>query len=407
MPPAILTSIISAKGLGFLLRPRRLAGLDCGKAMRWDDLQLLHWIDELEQTNVSVSNGINLLEQLAKSAGVPWHEDMASFAVELALAHDAGYLTWTDRSSQFVGGSSPVINPNQWLQTIDNIKLTLAGRDRARGRVIQTQLPDPDEDDGRIITGLTLEEIARSIGDTYTAAQLPRYLRESGLPAEALPPSVPGDKWQYVFDVLSALHEGGSAARRSLREFIGGWLDGRYHAPPLAEVRKRIVSLLGQQGWYICDGRLVTGERIHVEPGTVTPLGRDARLAALHAEIRQVTERFIEEHLDVAIFEAFKSINNRVKRMTGLDLDGSKLMTAAFSGTSPQIRFADISSETGRNIQQGLHFLFLGAVQGIRNPDAHEQFKPLDDEEGLEVLAFASMLMRRLDHAQVLQEPEV
>lgn len=116
---------------------------------------------------------------------------------------------------------------------------------RRRGRVIQVALPDPEEDDGRIITGLTLEEIARSIGDTYTAAQLPRYLRDSGIPPEVIPPSVAGDKWAYVLDILSTLHEGGSAARRSLREFIGGWLDGRHHAPPPSEVRKRIVALLG------------------------------------------------------------------------------------------------------------------------------------------------------------------
>ncbi len=369
--------------------------------MRWDDLQLLRWIDELEQTSAYIGNGNYLLQQLAQRTGVPWHEDMASFAVELALAYEAGYLTWTDRSSQYVGRSSPTIDPNQWLQTIDNIKLTLAGRDRARGRVIQTELPDPDEDDGRMITGLTLEEIARSIGDTYTVAQLPRYLRESGIPTEALPPSITGDKWQYVFDVLSALHEGGSATRRALREFIGGWLAGRYHAPPPAEVRKRIISLLGQQGWHVRDGRLIIGERLHVEPGTVTPLGRDARLAALHADIRQVTERFVDEHLDVAIFEAFKAVNNRVKGMTGFDLDGSKLMDAALAGTSPKIQFADLSSQTGRDVQQGLHFLFRGAVQGIRNPEAHEQFKPLDEEEGLEELAFASMLMRRLDNAQL------
>ena len=248
---------------------------------------------------------------------------------------------------------------------------------------------------------MTLEEIARSIGDTYTAAQLPRYLRESGIPAEVVAPSVAGDKWQYVFDVLSALDEGGSAARRSLREFVGGWLDGRFHAPPPAEIRRRVVSLLGQQGWHVRDGRLVIGERLHLEPGTVTPLGRDARLGALHADVRQVTERFVDEHLNVAIFEAFKAVNNRVKEMTGLDLDGSKLMNAALAGTSPKIQFANLTTQTGRDVQQGLHFLFRGAVQGIRNPDAHEQFKPLDEEEGLEELSFASMLMRRLDNAHV------
>ncbi|MGD0085422.1 MAG: TIGR02391 family protein [Acidimicrobiales bacterium] len=44
---------------------------------------------------------------------------------------------------------------------------------------------------------------------------------------------------------------------------------------------------------------------------------------------------------------------------------------------------------------------FKGAVQGNRNPDAHEQFTPLDDEAALEMLAFASFLMRRLDEATV------
>ena len=34
------------------------------------------------------------------------------------------------------------------------------------------------EDDDRPITGMTLEEITRTIGDTYTGSQLPRYLRE-------------------------------------------------------------------------------------------------------------------------------------------------------------------------------------------------------------------------------------
>lgn len=241
--------------------------------MRWDDLQILRWIDELEGAGGYIGNGQRLLQELARRADIPWHEEMTGFAIELALAQDAGYLTWTDRSAQVVGRFSPTNDPNQWLQTIDDIELTLAGRDRARGRVILTELPDADEDDGRIITGLTLEEIARSIGGTYTPAQLPRYLRDSGIPPEAVPSSVTGDKWSYVLDILSALHEGGSDARRVLRNFIGGWQDGRHHAPPPTDVRKRIVALLGQQGWHVRDGRLVIGERLFVEPGTVTPLG--------------------------------------------------------------------------------------------------------------------------------------
>jgi hypothetical protein len=189
--------------------------------MRWDDLQILRWIDELEQSGQWLGDGLDLLERLAQKAGVSRYEAMNEFAIELSLAHNRGYITWTDRSERWVSRSSPATDANMWLQSFDDIKLTLDGRDRARGRLVQDVLPDPDEDDGRIITGLTLEEIARCIGDTYTSTQLPRYLRDSGLPEDAVPATVGGDKWQYVFEVLSSLHGGGSAARRSLREFVG------------------------------------------------------------------------------------------------------------------------------------------------------------------------------------------
>jgi uncharacterized protein (TIGR02391 family) len=109
--------------------------------------------------------------------------------------------------------------------------------------------------------------------------------------------------------------------------------------------------------------------------------------------------------MEVAIFEAFKAINNRVKAMTGLDEDDSKLMAHAFADDNPRIILAELSTETGKNVQAGFRLLFMGAVQGIRNPDAHEQFRPLDDEEALEQLAFASMLMRRLDEARVIAPP--
>jgi uncharacterized protein (TIGR02391 family) len=222
--------------------------------------------------------------------------------------------------------------------------------------------------------------------------------------ADRLLISADAENWEYVLRVLDSLFEGGCAARRDLRKFIGGWLEGYFHAPPPGDVRKRIIPLLAQQGWHVREGRLVIGERVRVEPGAVSPLERDAQLAALHPDVQQVTERFIDDHLDVAIFEAVKAITNRVKQMADLDLDGSSLMDRAMGPSNPIIMFADMTSPTGRDIQQGLHFMFKGAVQGIRNPNAHEQFQPLDEVESFETLAFASMLMRHLDRATIKQK---
>lgn len=104
--------------------------------------------------------------------------------------------------------------------------------------------------------------------------------------------------------------------------------------------------------------------------------------------------------MEVAIFEAFKAVNSRVKEMTGLRADGTELMGKAFQDENPPIHLADLATSSGRDIQAGFRFLFMGAVRGIRNPDAHELFKPLGEEEALERLGFASMLMRRLDEAK-------
>ncbi len=113
--------------------------------------------------------------------------------------------------------------------------------------------------------------------------------------------------------------------------------------------------------------------------------------------------------MEVAIFEAFKAVNNRVKEMTRLSAGGSDLMGRAFGDDRdprPRIRLADLTTESGRNVQSGFRFIFMGAVRGIRNPDAHELFKPVSEEEAFEELSLASMLMRRLDEATVLSADE-
>jgi uncharacterized protein (TIGR02391 family) len=99
------------------------------------------------------------------------------------------------------------------------------------------------------------------------------------------------------------------------------------------------------------------------------------------------------------VLEAFKSVNNRVRELSSSNEDGQPLMARVFRPESPVLCLADLGDETGRNIQAGYHHMFMGAIRGIRNPHAHEHFPKLDENEALEQLGFASLLMRRLDGA--------
>ena len=158
-----------------------------------------------------------------------------------------------------------------------------------------------------------------------------------GIPEEFLS-SVDGqDNWTYTLAVFERLHDGGSATRRVLREFIGRWLENKLHDGPRPDVLRRILAQLGRQGWYVKESRLVVGLPQIGEVPLASPIGREARISALHPLIRQASDRYIDSnHMGAAILEAFKAINIRVKDLTGLDADGTDLMGKAFGTSSPQ-----------------------------------------------------------------------
>jgi hypothetical protein len=67
--------------------------------MRWDDLQLLRLIDELE-TNEQVGelmSGYSLMKAANDGRAFEWGRDERTFARELLLARAAGHLEWVDQ----------------------------------------------------------------------------------------------------------------------------------------------------------------------------------------------------------------------------------------------------------------------------------------------------------------------
>ena len=324
------------------------------------------------------------------------------FLQELEILAAEGYLTFRAYDpTEYTRRSWPY----QYLEQIRDFALTVKGQDRARGIRVVQPLPNPDEDDARPISALILQQIAYAITEEYTPQQVLVYLDEAGIPLDRLPlpeetPDVQGNPGGFVCAVLIGLDQWGSEGRRILRSFIGSWLDDRFISGPTDDLRDDLVEKLARQGWYIADGNLVIGDPAKGKQ-VRSPILRDARLAALHPEILAVAEQlFRDEHRVAAVFEAAKAVHNRVKKMTGLGGDGAGLMGNAFKDDQPTLVLADLTTQTGKDIQAGYRFLFMGSQQAIRNPAAHEQFGKMEDDEAFEFLGLASHLMRKLDEAR-------
>lgn len=122
----------------------------------------------------------------------------------------------------------------------------------------------------------------------------------------------------------------------------------------------------------------------------------------VHPRIRTLARpRFEAGFFGDAVEASFKEVvNDAVKRVvresTSRELDGTGLMTTAFSVQNPIIRLTPLATETDRNVQQGYMQIFAGAMTGVRNPQAHGNLDP-DSSSALHLICLASLLLRKLD----------
>ena len=109
-----------------------------------------------------------------------------------------------------------------------------------------------------------------------------------------------------------------------------------------------------------------------------------------------------------AVESAFKAINNAVKDKVrsrlDKELDGQKLMQRVFAPDNPILLVeGNLDTQTNRDTQFGYMMMFAGAISAIRNPKAHENMC-ISKEDAIRKLIFASMLMYKLDAAQLAPE---
>jgi uncharacterized protein (TIGR02391 family) len=109
---------------------------------------------------------------------------------------------------------------------------------------------------------------------------------------------------------------------------------------------------------------------------------------------------FVDGYYALAVEEAFKCVNNTVKRKAGLADDGASLMRTAFSANKPILRLNAFRTLSEKNQQQGYMDIFAGCMVGIRNPRAHEHGHLDEPHVAIEMLAWANHLIRMVNQSK-------
>lgn len=128
----------------------------------------------------------------------------------------------------------------------------------------------------------------------------------------------------------------------------------------------------------------------------------------LHPDIQHAsTALMLGGHFAQAIFEAFKLLERRVRELTGLEMNGQALMARALNEDDPYLKVASETGRSGRDEQVGFKLMLMGAMTGIRNPKAHEWVDQRDPIRTFEFLAVASLLLHRIDNAEIRRSDSI
>ena len=123
----------------------------------------------------------------------------------------------------------------------------------------------------------------------------------------------------------------------------------------------------------------------------------------MHADVlRFCRAELLEKDYFHAVFEATKSIADKLRTKTGLGSDGSTLVDQALGlkGTQlPLLAFNALESESERSEHRGLMNLIKGVFGAFRNTSAHAPriHWKVTQQDALDILTTISLIHRRLD----------
>jgi uncharacterized protein (TIGR02391 family) len=255
-----------------------------------------------------------------------------------------------------------------------------------------------------------LQAICDILGDTntgLTGPEIGRYLRECGCP-DPIPQMTKRHR------LYAALLEKQNADRcaNNVLAFITCVMN------PVRHVNSRdyFESERGKLNTVLAFSGLSLGEDGKLRQGTTARTLSEAEAMAsslrktlverkVHADVlRFCRAELLVDNYFHAVFEAAKSVAEKLRQKTGLGSDGSQLVDEALGlgkAGCPRIAFNSLTTESERNEHSGLMNLIKGIFGAFRNTTAHAPkiHWNITEQDALDILTTISLVHRRLDTA--------
>ena len=305
----------------------------------------------------------------------------------------------------------PRLDSDRPLQLLDQARrrrpscYAVSGRKAAHSRIddVVTAVPRLDE--------ANLQAICDILGETATGlsgSQIARYLSECGIHDPY--PSM--TKRARLYEALAQRQRSDRHATSVLR-FI------QHAVKPVRHTTTRNVfeSRRSQLNHVLAFSALTLGEdgrlrrrakaaqTLSQADAAASKLRRTLRERQVHGDVlRFCRAELVGDNYFHAVFEATKSVADKLRDKAGLTSDGAALVDDALGigkADYPRLAFNRLSTENERSEHRGLATLIKGVFGAFRNTTAHAPkiHWAVTEQDALDILTTLSLVHRRLDAA--------
>jgi len=255
-------------------------------------------------------------------------------------------------------------------------------------------------------------EILRSlcdiIGDTETGlsgSDIGRTLSDCGI----ADPFAGATKRHRLFEALNFRQENDKSPNHILNYILTVMKPVRYlnEKALFTDRRTRLNEVLAFIGIFIAeDGTLRQGQPVKTIDEAQLRAGRLRKKLndrdVHHDVLRFCKAELLQENYFHAVFETTKSVADKIREKTGLNIDGADLVDKAFGlgqTNTPKLAFNTLQTESEQSEHKGFANLLKGMFGMFRNVTAHvPKIKwTINEEDAMDSLTLASLLHRKLD----------
>ena len=249
-----------------------------------------------------------------------------------------------------------------------------------------------------------IEAISKTIADFTTGSQITDLLRQISIDD----PNTKFTKWRRINYWLKHIQQS-QGNPHGILKFIqvvmepSRFIDAQDSFDSLRANLQKVLLLNGSEsdssGQLLPTKKAETLDEAHQR---ANQLKKKLSQRYIHPNVLKFCEpEYLQQNYFHAVFEAVKSILERLRELTGLNEDGVKLVAQIFDRNRPKLSFNKFETTSERNELMGFRAIIIGLVQMVRNPHAHEAKInwAVNERDALDVLTMVSFVHRRLDES--------